>query len=330
MLREINNKTEWEAMYSQAQVASGKFLQSWPWHEFQKSLGRQTFLFAGDGVFALVVELPLPFGKKYWLCPKGPVATNGSWSLIHDFVAELKNKAQKAGAVFLRIEPAHDGLFAGAKQSHDINPRATSLIDLTKSEEELLAAMHQKTRYNVRVAEKHGVKVERYADAAPIFDELMALFSATAARDKFRLHPREYYRQQLAAFGEKKNFVPGTHAPHTVVFVARAEGKLLAAAIVMFDGEDVTYLHGASSSELRNVMAPYALHWAIIKRAKERGYKHYDLWGISDDANSGWAGITRFKRGWGGTDVNTVGTLDLPLNVFWYNVYTLARRLRGL
>ncbi len=337
MLREISEKQEWDRIYSQAEAASGKFLQSWDWGEFQKSLGRRVFRFAGDGSIAQVIELPLPFGKKYWFIPKGPISSDIG------FVGEIKEKAQKAGAVFLRIEPARGetsgrsgeaalGGFAsifGAKQSpHDINPRATSIIDLSKTEDEILAAMHQKTRYNIRVAEKHGVTVERYVDAAPVIGEVLRLFSETAARDKFNLHPLEYYRKQLEAFGEKKTFVPGVKSPHLLVFTAGIGGKTLAAAIVMFDGTAVTYLHGASSNEMRNAMAPYALHWAIMKRAKERGYKSYDLWGISDDPKSGWAGITRFKRGWGGADFSAPGTFDLPVNRFWYSVYALARRMR--
>jgi peptidoglycan pentaglycine glycine transferase (the first glycine) len=341
MLREITDKTEWDKMISASAVRSGRFLQSWQWGEFQKALGRKIFRFADDGLAALVVELPLPFGKKYWLCPKGPVMNVECRMSNVEFIDELKNVAKKAGAVFLRIEPEiatspsaprddeNTGVIASeAKQSHDINPRATSIVDLSKTEDELLAAMHPKTRYNIRVAEKHKVAINRYADAASVFDELMKLFAETSRRDKFNLHPLEYYRKQMEAFDEKRTFTPGVKSPHLVVFTAGVEQKMLAAAIVMFDGEDVTYLHGASSNQMRNVMAPYALHWAVIKRAKERGYKHYDFWGVSDDAKSSWAGITRFKRGFGGADVSTSGTWDLPLNNFWYSVYTLARRMR--
>ena len=339
MLREITEKSEWDKMYSQAQVASGKFLQSWAWGELQLALGRKIFRFADDGVMVLIVELPLKFGKKYWFCPKGPIAygNNQPMRLASQIpttnfqikIEELMIKAKDAGAVFLRIEPpVSDFSMPGLAHSHDVNPRQTSIIDLAKTEDELLAAMHPKTRYNIKVAEKHGVTIGRHADPAPVIDDVLKLFSETAARDKFRLHPLSYYKKQLEAFGEKKTFVPGVKSPHLVIFTANKENKILAAAIVMFDGTDVTYLHGASSNEMRNVMAPYALHWAIIKRAKERGYKTYDLWGISDNPKSGWAGITRFKRGWGGNDVGFCGAFDLPISRFWYSVYALVRRLR--
>jgi len=328
MLREITDKNEWNKFLKARTVPSGHFLQSWEWGEFQISLGRKVFRFADESLLAQIVELPLPLGKKYWFCPKGPAMDDGRWTMDNSFLIELKNKAKEAGTVFLRIEPSVSGgevELSSTKRSRDINPRATSIVDLSKTEEELLAVMHPKTRYNIRVSEKHGVAVCPLSIVHCPFDRVWQLFEETAKRDGFRLHPREYYEKQIKMSGME-------------VFGAEYDGKLLAAAIVMFDGDPTslslrgastaTYLHGASSNEMRNVMAPYALHWAIMKQAKARGFKHYDLWGISDDPKSGWAGITRFKRGFGGADVSAPGTFDLPVNRFWYSVYRLARRMR--
>lgn len=324
MLKEITDKNSWDMHLAAATLRSGGFLQSWQWGEFQRSLGRKVFCFASDTGYSLVVELPLPLGQKYWTSPKGPVGSS------QDLIGDLKKEAKKAGAIFLRIEPSAVGV-TGLIPTKSINPQGTSIIDLSKSEDELLSAMHQKTRYNIKVSEKHGVAVKRWAIGdGQQFEEMMALFEATAVRDGFRLHPREYYRKQLTVFKDSE--------PKMEVFSAHYEGKMLAAAIVVFDsstalgavGKTATYLHGASSNELRNVMAPYALHWAIIKAAKVLGCASYDLWGISDDPKSGWAGITRFKRGWGGADYASAGTFDLPLSVFWYSVYKFVRRMRKL
>ena len=316
MLHEITEKSEWERIYSQAHVASGKFLQSWEWGEFQRSLGRKVHRFAEDNCLAQIVEVPLPLGKKYWFCPKGPVFSREKQQPRISYkkpFEDLLKEAKQAGALFLRIETQEKPDGSPVKS---INPAGTSIIDLAKSEDELLAAMHQKTRYNIRVAEKHGVVVGKWQMAnGKSFDTIWKLFDDTAKRDGFRLHPRGYYEKQIK--------MPGIE-----IFTAEFEGKLLAAAVIMFVGDTATYLHGASSNESRNVMAPYALHWQIMKAAKERGCSRYDLWGISDDTKSGWAGITRFKRGFGGTDVFSPGTFDLPVNRFWYRVYTLVRRLR--
>jgi len=320
MLREITDKIEWEKLHEARTVSSGHFLQSWDWGEFQASLGRKVLRFAGDGSLAQIVELPLPLGRKYWFCPKGPILGTGRWTVDNASVKELKSRARVAGAVFLRIEPPENPTAKndplGVITVRTINPSGTSIIDLSKTEDELLAAMHSKTRYNIHVSEKHGVAVGAWHVArGTSFDRIWKLFEETAKRDRFRLHPQGYYEKQIKT-------------PGLEVYGAELNGNLLAAAIIMFSGDTATYLHGASSNEMRNVMAPHALHWAIIKRAKERGMKYYDLWGISDDPKSGWAGITRFKRGFGGADVFSPGTFDLPVSNFWYSVYTLVRRMR--
>jgi lipid II:glycine glycyltransferase (peptidoglycan interpeptide bridge formation enzyme) len=323
MLREITDKIEWEGLRQARLIPSGHFLQSWVWGEFQMSLGRKIHRFSDGQAIAQIVELPLPLRKKYWFCPKGPLMmNNGQWTMNNSILKELEQKTKGAGAIFLRFEPSAEVTNVKAKRSHDINPRYTTIVDLSKSEDDLLAAMHPKTRYNIKVAEKHRVEVCSSFIVHRSFEPVWQLFQETAKRDGFHLHPRAYYERQAK--------MPGIE-----VFTAECEGKLLAVAIVMFDpstalgtGGVATYLHGASSNEMRNVMAPYALHWQIMKAAKERGCTRYDMWGISDDPKSSWAGITRFKRGWGGDEIRTVGTLDLPLNGFWYSVYRLARYLR--
>lgn len=320
MIREITDKQEWKKTLSEAPSASGRFLQSWEWGEFQKSFGRKVFRFGGDGGAAQVIELPLPSGKKYWFCPKGPISANGSGQALpagrqveNDFLVVLKQEAKKAGVVFLRVEPAE--AIAGGVKSRDINPSATSIIEIAHEDEEMLAFMHPKTRYNIRVSEKHKIRFVFWPSHRLPLDDVFGLFEDTAKRDNFRLHERAYYEKQV-------------EMPSVRVFGAHAGDELLAAAIVISDGETATYLHGASSSEKRNMMAPYALHWGIIKTLRAEGICRYDLWGISDDPKSSWAGITRFKRGWGGKEVAAPGTFDLPISGFWYRVYRLARRLR--
>jgi lipid II:glycine glycyltransferase (peptidoglycan interpeptide bridge formation enzyme) len=332
-LREILDKNEWEKLHGARTIASGHFLQSWAWGEFQRSVGRKVLRFADENCVAQIVELPLPFGKKYWFCPKGPMTDNGQCppeadqprveTMDNSFLKELVKKAKERGVAFLRIEPQYiSGFKSGPagpdlKQTKNIDPSCTAIVDLNETEDALLAAMHPKTRYNIRVAEKHRVTVrEQSAGNGDAFGGIWDLFEETAKRDGFRTHERAYYEKQILM-------------PETRLFRAEYEGRILAAAIVFFDGDTATYLHGASSSGSRNVMAPYALHWEIMKYAKARGCARYDLWGISDDPKSGWAGITRFKRGWGGADLCAPGTYDLPVNDLWYSVYRLARRLRS-
>ncbi len=320
MLREISDKREWDGILSAAPVPSGRFLQSWEWGEFQQFFGRKVFHFAEADVLAQAIELPLPGGMKYWFVPKGPVAANGTWQMgrgkwdvARDFMEGLKQEAAKAGAIFLRVEP--ENVLPGGIKSRDISPAATSVVDLADSEEEILARMHPKTRYNIRVAERHKVRVSAWASHKVPFEKIFALFEETSRRDGFRLHPRAYYERQIGLDSVR-------------AYGAELGGELLSAAIVINDGGMGTYLHGASSNEKRNVMAPYVLHWEIMKALKAQGCTAYDLWGISNDPKSSWAGISRFKRGWGGREVAAPGTFDLPIKRFWYSVYRLARRLK--
>ncbi|NIP32988.1 peptidoglycan bridge formation glycyltransferase FemA/FemB family protein, partial [Candidatus Saccharibacteria bacterium] len=125
---------------------------------------------------------------------------------------------------------------------------------------------------------------------------------------KFRAHPKSYYKKILESLGSMAE-----------VWFAEYKGKVIAANLMIFWGNTVLYLHGASSRDHKNVMAPYLLHWELIKRAKADGYKYYDFWGIAppDSPNHPWAGITRFKKGFGGTEVKYPGTFDLAINKFW-------------
>ncbi|MBI5071795.1 peptidoglycan bridge formation glycyltransferase FemA/FemB family protein [Candidatus Falkowbacteria bacterium] len=187
-------------------------------------------------------------------------------------------------------------------------------MDLTKSEDELLAAMHEKTRYNIRLAEKKNLALK-----TGTVDDFWKLMEETTKRDEFRAHPKKYYEKMFEKLADgEKNKMRGELK---IVYQGIAP---LAAAIIGYFGDTVTYLHGASSYEYRNLMAPYLLHWEIIKEAKKLGYKFYDFWGIDEKK---WPGVTRFKKGFGGFEINYPGTFDLPINKLWYKIYNLAKKI---
>jgi lipid II:glycine glycyltransferase (peptidoglycan interpeptide bridge formation enzyme) len=196
----------------------------------------------------------------------------------------------------------------------DIEPSKTAIVNLQKNEDELLSAMHQKTRYNIRLAEKKGVVV-RVAGAKD-FDEFWRIMKQTVKRDEFRLHDRQHYQKMLAL---DNNFIK--------LFLAEYQGKVVAAVLASFFGDMITYIHGASADEDRNVMAPYLLHWQIMKIGKAAGYKYYDLNGADE---SKWPGVTRFKMGFGGETVEYPGTYDLILNKVMYNIYQVLRKVRRM
>lgn len=207
------------------------------------------------------------------------------------------------------------GVVTWAKKTIHVSPEETLLLDLTQSEEALFSTMHQKTRYNIRLAQKKGVEVrelthEEWSKAWKIFEE-------TALRDGFRLHVRARYEAWLEKFSGAR------------LVGAFYEGELLAVNLQVDACGTRTYLHGASSNQHREVMAPYALHWREIHDAKQAGLSTYDFWGVSD-THLAWKGITRFKVGFGGERHLSLGTFDFVRSFWKYRVYRLLRALRRL
>lgn len=259
----------------------------------------------------------LGFGFGYWYIPRGPIIASKDFQEV---MSQLINST--SNFTFLRIDlsllPSYQLPFTIYQPSpHNIQPSTTILLDLTKSEEQLIHEMHEKTRYNIRVAERHGITVEEGT-----IDEFLDLLHETSARDQFRAHGDTYYRQMLDDHGDVDLKIS--------LKISRHEGKAIAAAIICDFGKTRTYLHGASSYGHRHLMAPYALQWQLIKEAKVKGLRAYDFWGIAstDDPCEPLAGVTRFKKGWGGEIVHYAPTVDLVLKPWRYRLYRLAQRFR--
>ena len=298
----------------------GQFLQTKEWMGFQESLGRKTWRI--DGV--LVIKMPLKFGLSYLYCPK----TNYKLRITNDeFIKKIKETARKEKSIFFRCEPPGEPP-KNFKKTRDIQPPCTQILDLTKSEEKLLAEMHQKTRYNIRLAERKKLRITNYEPCLPAdkllitnkkFEEFYNLLEKTSARQKIRLHSKEYYKKLLNHY----NNLCGRTSYCNELFIAYYSDVPVAAAMINFFEDTATYLHGGSSDEQKNLMAPYLLHWGIIKTAKAQGMKFYDWWGVDEKK---WPGLTRFKKGFGGEEVRSPGAYDLPINKFWYFWYKLFKK----
>ena len=274
------------------------FLQTEMWAEFQRSLGRKVFEVEG----VKVIRHDLPFGKNYLYVPY-PFS-----------VPDLHNLAMQENSIFVKVEPMQDDIARGLmhrgyqKSQKNIQPHKTVVLDLTRSEDELLSAMHHKTRYNIRVAEKHGIVV-RESSEIEIFWNLL---KKTTERDRFNSHEKEYYQKLL-------------QLPNTSLWIAQYQNTSLAASIVLQDRSNAYYLHGASDHSYRHLMAPYALHWEIAKNYKLKTISSYDFWGIDSVR---WPGVTRFKLGWGGRTVEYPGAFDLVISSFWTTLYNLKNSVR--
>lgn len=316
MWQQITDKTHWDDLVGKQ--PHSPFLQSWAWGEFQKSWGREVLRLSwNDEILAQVIKMPLAGGKFYWYIPHGPSdIAPAVWD-------ELIKMLGEHGAVFLRVDPIVD-LDSNNYQPKIVpatQPQCTLVLDLSLAPENLLAGMHQKTRYNINLAEKKGVIIKEGT-----IDNFLQLNKQTTTRDNFVSHHDNYYRQMAKSLGGEM----------VKVWQAGSNGKVLASSLVMYFGDTATYLHGASSNEDRNLMAPYLLHWEIIKDAKNNGFKYYDWWGVNPGNEKhptykkSWEGISRFKRGFGGEFVSNPPSFDLIYRPMWYRLYKLFKVARKL
>ncbi len=312
------------------------FLQSFGWGEFQSAVGRKVFRFACCEkrllATASAIEHRLPLGMRYWYVPRGPIVaadiSEADRSRAADFlISVLREKAKENGALFVRMDPPvaeekgsvwERGGFMSVPGS--VQPRDTLILDLKKSEEELLAGMKPKTRYNIRLAEKKGVTAGAESFSEENFAEFWRLIEETSRRDGIVSHDRDYYHEMLRLLDREGNTL------RCRLYVARYGGKAIAANIVLLFGGHAVYLHGTSSDSYRNLMAPYLLQWTQIRDARAAGCGAYDFWGITiGNRQPRWAGITRFKTGFGGKEASYAGLYDLPVKGCLYGIY---RRLK--
>lgn len=239
-------------------------------------------------------------------------------------IKRLRDEAIKIGGVGIRIEPDVDKRLVSSVQRLGLvrgrrffTPK-TFWLDLTKSEEQLLAAMHPKARYNIRLAEKHGVKIEEdNSDAA--FEKFWELTDQTSKRQGFYAHDKKYFELMWSVLRQGY----GGQGPIAHLFVARYEGEILAAWIIFKYDDKIYYPYGSSSEIHREVMAPSLMLWETARWGKSQGAKIYDLWGVEEGK-----GFTDFKVRFGPQTVEFVGTYDLIINPPLYWVFRLMEWIR--
>ncbi len=312
--------TKEEFFKIQLESPSCDFLQSCHWAEIQEKIGSKIIFKKynkqeGFSRAFFLIEKKLFSKYKYYYIPRGLFHLDS----YEDFFLALKESFfSDKKTLFIRFE-ALDKSFddywpncSFLNKIDDIQPSKTLVLDLNFSEEKLLAEMKQKTRYNIRLANKKGVKVLE-SDVSS-FDDFWRLLSLTSERDNFFLHDKDYYYNIIKYNNKVIRF-----------FEARFQGELLVSGIFSFYGKKVSYLHGASSNKHRGLMAPYLLQWKVIKKAKEEGFLEYDFYGIDEDK---WPGVSRFKKGFGGKVRELPGSFDYVNKKSVYNAYKTLRFLK--
>lgn len=350
---EITDKKIWNDFIGAQKYA--QFLQSWEWGEFHEKMGRKVlrlavvekiplvpplqkgengveinrvFTTGGDAMdcdeilfAAQIIKYKLPFGQSYLYAPRGPIISRKSkvksqklWKL---FYGKIKDLARTQKSMFFRFEPMEENELKVIKlkvyKVKGVQPENEWLLDLEKTEDELLKEMQQKTRYNIRLAQKKGIQI-KCGGEKKYFEEFWRLIAKTYDRKDIRTHTRQYY-QGILDIKDKAQ-----------LWVAEYEGKIIAGNVISFFGDTATYMHGGADYEMRNFMSPYSLQWELIKEAKRKGYRYYDFGGISEK-KAEWEGITKFKKGFSGFELNYGGTYEIPLSAVKYGLYKVIKAL---
>ena len=303
-------------------------LQSWEWGQFKSRWGwtPRYFLYEENHdsrAAALVLKRTLSrTGLSILYVPKGPALDYADIALVDRVLQQLTEIARRDRAIFIKIDPD----LAAADQARlidrgwrpsteQIQFRNTMLIDLTPGEDQLLAAMKPKTRYNIRLAQKKGVTVR--TGSLDDLELLYAMYAETSQRDQFLIRPLDYYRDAWGSFIQSKRAQP---------FIAEVESEAVAGLILFYFADRAWYMYGMSRNLHREHMPNHLLQWHAMQWAKAQGCTIYDLWGAPDELNendSMW-GVYKFKEGLGGQFTPHVGAYDFVVSRFWYWVYSVA------
>lgn len=332
----------------------GDILQCGEWGELKKPDWRPIPIeirTSGElNATALILRRALPrTGKSIFYIPRGPILDWSRPDVARALVKRLRDVARSHRAILIKVDPAVPQSTLGVANtlqslgfvpSPDANnafggtqPRFVMKLDISGSDEDVMARFHSKWRYNIRLAERKGVRVRESTSRSDIaiFHDI---YRTTAERDGFTGRPQKYFEKLWDTLVEKDL---------ARFFITEFNGQPLSGAICFLLGQQCWYVYGASSNEHRNVMPNHAMQWAMIQWARERGCTVYDFRGVHDvpknpdNPNADVStitqeqlmeskdGLVRFKAGFGASLTEYVGEWDLPLNKSWYWLWTTAR-----
>ena len=317
LVKNIENKMTWEEFVLDKNEAN--FLQSWSWGEFHKALGKQIFrtgFFEKEKLVGVMLSIIEPARRgKYLTVPGGPIIDWQKKDLIQTFLSQLKIIAKENNCAFVRVRPQlksdefSKNIFKNLgfiKAPMHLHAELTSQLDITKSEEQLLTQMRKTTRYEVKKAMKENIKIiisNNPSDIKKFYD----LQIETARRQKFVPFSYKFLYEQFKIFAQSGN---------ALLYKAKFENKLLAQAFVIFYEKEAVYHYGASTDDGRRYPGAYLIQWEAILEAKKRGMTRYNFWGVAPENKQyhRFAGLSLFKRGFGGEDFEYLHAQDLIIN----------------
>lgn len=277
-------------------------LQSEEWEGFR---GKRQKVSRIDGMLVMWTKIPYtPWCFGY--IPMGKMPSDPEIKRLSDLGKEMN-------AIGIRMEPntTKGEVPKGLVRGRSLFKKKTIILDLTKSEEELLKNMHPKGRYNIKIAQKHGVSIRESNSERDFEKYLNLMFGGTVKRQRIYAHGVNYHRQM-------RETLKMAH-----LFVAEYKGEILAADLIFKYREGIYYAYGASALEHKEVMAPTVLLWEVARWGKLQGCRFFDLWGAEEGR-----GFSRFKEQFGGETVELLGSYDLPINKWLYPIFRLAEEIR--
>ena len=338
------DRQEWNSTI--ATLPGAHILQSWEWGDIKEKYGwkanriiwsdQNCKIYAAAQILERTIT-PFGIGPKFKVLyvPRGPLLDWRKVKLWSEVLSDLVKIAIDRKAIFIKIDPEvisepvenisldihqilnEDGLKEICGYGWKISPeqiqfKNTLWIDLTLAEDDLLQAMKQKTRYNIRLAERKGVRVRQASESD--FSTLYELYAQTSTRDGFIIRPKDYYVNLWQTLYEHRM---------AEFLVAEINATVVAGLVLFYFAGKAWYFYGMSSELHREKMPNYLLQWGAMRKVKNLGCRLYDLWGAPDEVNendSMW-GVYKFKLGLGGKFIKTIGAWDFPINPIGYHLY---------
>ncbi|MCK4891156.1 MAG: peptidoglycan bridge formation glycyltransferase FemA/FemB family protein [Candidatus Pacebacteria bacterium] len=321
-IQEIDNKSMWESFIQEN--AKSTFLQSWNWGEFNKNTGEKIWrlgIFDNKKIIAVALIIKVNAKRGSFLfVPHGPIikvfGTQYSvFSILNELFNYLKDLGKKEKSGFLRISSIFENTVESLKifksygfknaPIHMMHPETTWLLDITKPEDEILKDMRKTHRNLIRRAVKDGVEIIQSTDEKYL-KAFYSIYMETVQRHKFVPFSYNYIKSEIDAFKNDDQIS---------IFSAKYNGKIISSAIILFYGNQAFYHHGASSSEYNKIPSSYLILWEAIKEARKRNREIFNFYGIVENKpKHPWAGLSKFKKGFGGYQKELLHCQDFPLN----------------
>lgn len=300
-------------------------LQSWEWGEFKSRYGWRARRFVwsgGEAAAQILTRSALRGAVRILYLPKGPLLDWSNSRLCARVLDDLQALARRERAILIKLDP---DLPTGANNQGELETRGwrfspdqiqfrnTATLDLARDESEILAAMKQKTRYNIRLAERKGVRVRAGTEAD--WALLYRMYAETSVRDGFVIRAADYYRDAWGSFMRA-----GLAQP----FIAEVDEEAVGGLVLFTFAHTAWYMYGMSRDAHREKMPNHLLQWEAMRWARAKGCDTYDFWGAPDEfveSDPMW-GVWKFKEGFGAKAVTHVGAWDYAPWPRLYKLYT--------